>query len=327
MAVPPPDYGGIERVVATLGGAQLRMGNEVTTFSVGTGSPEGSLAWFYPDVTGGWDWADEFIQAARALGMSGDFDVVHNHTALGAAVMHLSRAPGITTLHNFANQSGRLDKIPRLNPDANYVAISENQRRLAGNLNILRVIHNAIPDESFAAPPRLGAPGDHLLFVGRVCDNKGTHLAIDVARRAELPLVIAGPVHETDTDYFAELVEPYVDGRNVQYVGPVAGATKAELYGRALGVVMPIGWEEPFGLVAVEAQAQGTPVLAFRRGALPEIVVPDVTGYLSDSVAEMATQVPLLSTIDRESCANAARSRFSPDRMALDYLDLYKTLI
>ncbi|MGK3111259.1 glycosyltransferase [Streptomyces sp. WAC05858] len=122
-------------------------------------------------------------------------------------------------------------------------------------------------------------------------------------------------------------MEPYIDGRNIQYVGPVVGAMKADLYQHALGMLMPIGWEEPLGLVAVEAQDLGTPVLAFRRGALPEIVVSGVTGHLSNSTADMAEQVELLSGIDRESCATSAPNRFIPDRMARECLDLYKTLI
>ncbi|MGK3111258.1 glycosyltransferase [Streptomyces sp. WAC05858] len=187
VTVPPPDYGGTERVVATLGSAQLRLGDEVTTFSVGTSKPEGSLAWFYPDVTVGWDWADEFIQTSRDLDVSREFDTVHNHTALGAAMMHLSNAPSVTTLHNFANQKGRLDKIPRLFPEVNYVTLSENQRQLAKNLNVLRVIHNAIPEESMVVPARLGVPGDYLLFVGRISEDMGTYQAIDVAQISGVP--------------------------------------------------------------------------------------------------------------------------------------------
>ncbi|MFE4831728.1 glycosyltransferase family 4 protein [Streptomyces sp. NPDC056672] len=327
VTIPPRDYGGSERVVSTLESAQVRLGHQVTTFSVGTSRPSGALEWFYPDVTSGWHWADEVVQTAKALAISENFDIVHNHTALGTSLMHLSRSPAVTTLHNFADQKGRIDAITKSFPDTDYVAISENQRRMAHALNVRGVIHNAIPDDMMEASPRVDEGGDFLLFIGRMAAVKGVHTAIEVARAARIPLVIAGPVPERDREYFEKTVEPHVDGKEVTYVGPVAGPDKEELYRKALGVLMPIAWEEPFGLVAVEAQAMGTPVLCFDRGALPELVRHEVTGLISTSVEEMVLHVGQLGHLDRRECSRWARRRFSPEYMARQYLELYETIV
>jgi glycosyltransferase involved in cell wall biosynthesis len=319
---PPRAYGPWETVVSLLAEGLVARGVEVTLFatldSVTTSTLDGVCAEPYeenPELDGRiW----EALHIAHCLERSGDFDLVHNHLDwLPLALSGLARAPMVTTIHGFGSRR-ILPAYQRSR--SSFVAISEADR--APELDYVATVHHGI---DLAAWPVQPVGGDALVAFGRIHPDKATADAIAIAREVGRPLLIAGPIQ--DQEYYANRVAPHVDGEAVRYLGNVGGADRARLLGRAAVLLHPLGFDEPFGLSVVEAMACGTPVVAYRRGALPETVTPGVTGFLVDDVAGAAAAVPLALGLDRTEVAAVARRRFSADRMVEDYLAVYRTLL
>jgi glycosyltransferase involved in cell wall biosynthesis len=326
--VPPVLYGGTERVVAALTEALVDRGHQVTLFASGDSQTRAELVPVVPRalrLAGVTDALPAALLAARlALERADEFDVIHSH--LDLVTVPFGRcfpAPVVHTLH------GRLD-LPEIQPlfahctDAHLVAISENQRRLLPDWGWLGTVYNGIDVERYTFHPRSGG---YLAFLGRMSPDKGIEDAIAVARLAGLPLRIAAKVDPTEQAYFDGTVRPLLDEPGIEYVGEVPEEQKAAFLGQALALVFPIGWPEPFGLVMAEAMASGTPVIAARYGAVPEVLVDGETGIICDSIQEMALACGRVATLDRVACRARVASTFSHQQMAAGYEAVYQQLL
>ncbi|MEV0161669.1 glycosyltransferase family 4 protein [Nonomuraea fuscirosea] len=319
---PPLHYGPWEQVTSLLAEGLRAAGVDVTLFatldSVTSGTLEGVCPRGYADDPSldGRVW--EAMHVAHALGRSGEFDLVHSHLDwLPLAFAEHCRAPLLTTVHGFSGM-GILPAYARAR--SAYVSISDADR--APELDYVATVHHGVELDAFPFDP---VGGRRLVVFGRVHPDKGTHTAIEIARRSGMPLTICGIVQ--DERYFEEEIVPKVDGERVSFLGSVGPETRGRILGGAAALLHPIAFDEPFGLSVVEAMACGTPVVAYRRGSMAEVVDPGVTGFLADSLDEAVTAVARIATIDRASCRAQAERRFSADRMVGSYLSIYREML
>ena len=334
IPVPPPAYGGIESVIATLTQVLVAHGHNVTLFA-----PPGSrssaavrhpLNRPYPNEIGGVLYeVDHVARAFSALDAEAEaglpFDVVHDHCSCAALAMADRLAtPLVHTLHG-PFTGAQVGFYAAHGEKATLVAISHAQLRQAPeHLRHSPVVPNPVVVDQW---PLCREKDDFLLWIGRVTDDKGPQRAIHAARLAGRRLVMAGPVQRGQEDFFAAHVEPRINGSSVRYVGEVGGKAKADLIARAAGLLMPIRWPEPFGMVMVEALACGTPVVAFPEGSAPEIVIHGENGFLVHDEAEMAEAVETLSEIDPDMCRATAASRYDVEIVAEQYEAVYRECI
>ncbi|MBU6431885.1 MAG: glycosyltransferase family 4 protein [Nitrospirae bacterium] len=327
-SVPPKLYGGTERIVSYLTEELVRMGHDVTLFASGDSETAARLEAVCPQAlrlnTGIFNRdAPMIMLQERALGAVGDFDVVHSHLDfLGFPLARRNSVPVVTTLH------GRLD-LPELEPvfreysEMPLVSISHAQRRPLAWANWQATIHHGLPRDLYTFHPQSQG---YLAFLGRISPEKRPDQAIEIAKRTGLPLRIAAKVDPADQQYYRSEIEPLLDHPLVEFIGEISDAEKDDFIGNALALVCPYDWPEPFGLVLIEALACGTPVLAYRRGSIPEIIGDGITGFVCESLAEMAEAVERLPLIDRRRCRSAFDERFTADRMARDYVALYERM-
>ncbi len=325
--VPPRHYGGWELITSLLTEGLVAKGHEVTLFATADSVTSARLVAVCPRPLS----EDQSLPAAayellhhvRPFELADQFDIIHNHAgSKPVALTRLVKTPVVTTLHGSAAEpDSRL--IYSHFRSGYYVSISEAERRLAPELNYVATVYNGIQVERFRFNPR---PGGYLVVVGRLSPDKGIHHAIEVAERCGLPLVIAGIVPPENRQYFEEVVRPRLRGR-VEFVGPADHALKEELFGGALANLHLVTYEEAFGLTQIEAMACGTPVIGFRRGAVPEIVVHGITGFVVDSVDEAVAAVGHASAIDRSQCRRWVEERFSAERMVEGYERVYRTIL
>jgi glycosyltransferase involved in cell wall biosynthesis len=332
--VPPHGYGGIELIVGLLADELRARGHRVTLIAGEGSTPDAHVA--APHAWSGdlgrpeerWR---ELTYAARvglALTRVGPIDVIHDHcgysTLLGISVLDI--APVLHTVHGSVDEPQRAYYAEL--PTVGLVAISESQRRSATCLRWAGVVPNAVDIDALIVGER-DEREPYLLCLARICPDKGQHLAIEVARRTGLRLVLAGKVEPNvhALDYYQRFIAPALEDGDVVHLHNVAGVQKARLLAQATALLHPIQWDEPFGLSVVEAMASGTPTVALARGAAPELVVPGVTGFLTGDVDGMVAAVRLASGIDPARCAALARERFSPAAMTDGYLRLYEDAI
>ena len=256
------------------------------------------------------------------------FDVVHDHSGIiGILVASQARlqAPIVATLHGSLSEAEG-DFLRAVARQVNLVAISHAQQATVAGVEWRGVVHNAIDPAVYSPITDPAQKEDYIVELARVTPDKGQHVAIEVAKRLNMRLVLAGKVDSDARDYFDEQIKPHVNGR-VTWRENVKGKDKAQLLAKARALVFPIQWEEPFGLAMVEAMVSGTPVIAFRHGAAPELVEPGVTGFLADDVDEMVEALERVHEIDLKKCAEVAAERFGPPRMADGYLGVYEKAI
>ena len=260
-------------------------------------------------------------QAYRAIA-AGPFDLVHDHSGfLGPAFAAHLPQPVVHTLHGPFTEDTRMF-YRAFRDDCYYVAISRRQKESCPDLNYLGVVPNAVDTEEHRP---CAEKGDYLVHVSRICEAKGTEEAVLMAKRTGNRILLAGKIDPgLDREYFESRVRPHLDGENAVYLGEVSQEEKVRLISGARAFLFPIRWEEPFGLVMVEALACGTPVLATRWGAVPEVVEHGVTGFLADTPEELEKYLDRLDEIDPAQCRRVAEERFSPRAMALGYLDIYR---
>lgn len=318
---PPLHYGPWELVTSLLAEGLVATGIDVTLFatldSVTAAKLDGVCPRGYADDPTVDGRVAEGMHVAHALARSGEFDLIHNHLDwLPLAFSEHCRTRLLTTIHGFSG--------PRILPAyararSAYVSISDADR--SPQLDYVATIYHGIDLDAVPLNPR---GGTGLVAFGRIHPDKGTHAAIEIARRAGLPLTICGIVQ--DEGYFAERVAPHIDDDRVRYLGSVGPQDRARILGGSAALLHPIEFAEPFGLSVVESMACGTPVVAYRRGSMPEVVDENVTGVLVDTVDQAVAAVHRIDTIDRAGCAARARQRFSAARMVRDYVRVYRDL-
>ena len=321
VPVPPRGYGGTELVVAELARALTARGVEVVVYSTGDSSLPGiEIRSYFPKAQWPPDKELEQVHATWALrDIAKDslgFDVVHVHTPWAVEMARLCPYPVICTLHHDFHQE--LTDLYLRAPQVPLVAIIRSQAR-SEPAKVSAVVHHGLDPRRFTPRRDQG----YLLFLGRYDKDKGVAEAIEVAVRANLPLVMAGRPH--DVEYYQREILPLVKKHGVIEVGPVSGERKAALLARSRALVFPVAWEEPFGLVMIEAMLSGVPVLAFSRGAVPEIVEDGRTGVICDDATEMVAAARVAENFfDRGLIRRTAQQRWSSSRMANDYLQLYR---
>ena len=327
ISVPPPAYGGTELFIAHLADELIERGHDVILYANGESRTDAELRYVYAGSRWPLATVDEGLfrnlhHTAWAIRDAADagVDVVHLNDAVGVALARFVDAPAVHTLHHPHDPA--LSAFYAAHPEVAYVAISHAQQAREC-LPRLRTIHHGI---RLADYPCATGRRTYLSFLGRLAPMKGAHAAIEVARRAGIPLKIAGEVQPVFRDYWEQMIRPHVDGVFIDYVGEATHGMKTELLGGAIALLFPVDWEEPFGLVMVEAMACGTPVLALPRGAVPEVVRDGVSGWICRDVDDMAARARDLR-IDAGSCRDHVARGFSVERMTQDYERLYRECV
>jgi glycosyltransferase involved in cell wall biosynthesis len=326
---PPQLYGGTERVVSYLTEELVRQGHEVTLFASGDSQTDAILRApcdralrLNPQCRDPLPY--HLIMLNRVARSAEQFDIIHFHIdQLQFPIFAPLWSKTLTTTH------GRLD-LPDLSPLFRefpmmpLVSISNAQRAPMPWANWCGTVHHGIPGDLYA----LGrGDGGYLAFIGRISPEKGIDKAIEIARRAGLPLKIAAKVDNADRAYYNAKIKRLLNGQGVEFIGEIGEQGKQEFLGRAMALLFPIDWPEPFGLVMIEAMANGTPVIACRRGSVPEIIEPGLTGFVVESVEEAVAALPRALALDRRTIHRRFEQRFSVERMARDYVALYEKVL
>jgi glycosyltransferase involved in cell wall biosynthesis len=330
--VPPEAYGGTERVVALLADGLVDAGHDVTLFASGDSHSRARLESVFQTAPSEWIghtyW--EMQHAINAIKRSRDFDILHDHTGLlGLALGGLLDLPFCHTVHGpLDGHPGRFyEDVVSVSPRAKLISISLNQRKPKEGLPWIANCPNALDLSVY--PFRRKPGGDYFVFLGRMSPDKGAHRALAVALETGIPLKIAAKCREPlEIRYFDEFVRPHL-GDTIEYVGEVGHADKVELLMGARALIFPIDWEEPFGLVVIEAMACGTPVIATRRGAVPEILEHGRTGVIVDKYRDMEDPavLELADSLDPEVLRREVEERFSPEHMVANYVAAYEATI
>lgn len=328
-SVPPKYYGGTERVVSYLTEELVRMGHEVTLFASGDSVTSARLvAPCRRSLRLDRQCVDQLSHHVLMLEMvlreADRFDVIHFHIDyIHFPLARRCPTPHVTTLH------GRLD-IPDLLPlyhefhDLPMVSISNAQREPMPWVNWQATVYHGLPPDLYVLREE---PGEYLAFVGRIAPEKRVDRAIEIARRVDMPLRIAAKVDRVDREYFEQVVRPLLSDPRVEYLGEIGEREKQEFLSRAYALLFPIDWPEPFGLVMIEAMACGTPVIAYRRGSVPEVMEEGVTGFIVEGLEEAVQAVQRVEQLSRRRCRQVFEERFTASRMARDYLRVYQRLI
>lgn len=321
---PPRRYGPWERVVSLLTEGLVSQGIDVTLFATGDSVTQAKLR---PTVTVGYEedptvnrrvW--ESLHNSAVFEAASEFDLIHNHfDFLPLTYAKLVATPVVTTIHGFSSPS-ILPVYQKYDRKVAYISISNADRH--PSLHYTATVYHGIDLEQFTFR---ASPDDYLLYFGRIHHDKGTKEAIEIARRAGKRLLLAGPIQ--DQAYYEAAIAPHLDGTQVAYLGNVGPKRRDQLLGRAKALLHPINFAEPFGLSVVEAMACGTPVIAFRRGSMPEVIADGVTGFLVDSVSDAVAAVSRLATLKRQACRSHVAARFSASRMVADYVRVYEQLL
>jgi glycosyltransferase involved in cell wall biosynthesis len=331
-AVPPKLYGGTERVVHWLTEELVALGNEVTLFASGDSQTSAKLEAAWPRALR----LDGAVRDANALHMvmlervrqkcdDEEFDFLHFHLDYYPfSLFHRQPTPFLTTLH------GRLD-LPEHQPvfstfaSVPVISISNAQRRPVPQANWVRTIHHGLPEKLLMPRP---VNQSYLAVLGRIAPEKGVHDAIKIATRSGIPLKIAAKVDRADQDYYETIIDPLIKSNPlVEYIGEIGDHEKSDFLSGAIGLLLPIDWPEPFGLVMIEAMACGTPVIAYNRGSVAEIIDQGLTGFVVDDEAGAVAAVDRLSRLNRHAIRQQFEKRFTARRMALDYLATYRSLM
>jgi glycosyltransferase involved in cell wall biosynthesis len=328
-AIPPKLYGGTERVIHWLTEELVTLGHDVTLFASGDSRTSARLAPLWPKSLR----LDGNVRDACALHMMmleqvrrrvAEFDFLHFHLDYYPFSLFARQStPFVTTLH------GRLD-LPEHQPVFStfstipVVSISDAQRRPVPQAGWVRTIHHGLPDRLLTPQP---IEPTYLACLGRISPEKGIDRAIEIAERCGLPLKIAAKVDKVDRDYFDEIIKPLIDSSHAEYIGEISDREKSEFLSGAIALLTPLDWPEPFGLVMIEAMACGTPVIAYDRGAVPEVVEDELTGFVVEDEDSAVKAVAKIGKLSRTAVRKRFEERFTARRMAMDYLAAYQELI
>jgi glycosyltransferase involved in cell wall biosynthesis len=327
-SVPPMTYGGTERVVSYLTEELVAQGQDVTLFASGDSQTSAKLVPGSPRslrLSGNSidHLAHHIAMLDDVMRMAPEFDVIHFHIDY----MHfpLSRycsLPSLTTLH------GRLDlpdllPVYKKFPDAPLVSISLSQRKPMPRVNWVGNISHGLPMDLLTFQPRTG---DYLAFLGRISPEKRVDRAIEIARRAGMPLKIAAKIDKADREYYESTIKPLMRDPNVEFIGEIGEHEKSEFLGNAYAYLFPIDWPEPFGLTMIEAMACGTPTIAFNCGSVKEVMQEGLTGFIVEDMDQAVAAVAKISTIERTACRNIFEKRYTAARMAEEYVEIYQSM-
>ncbi len=329
-SVPPKCYGGTERVVSYLTEALVEAGHDVTLYASGDSKTAAKLrpACYRAlrlDKQSVDPFADHMLMAERLLQESSEFDVVHSHIDyLPFSVYRRMKTPSVTTLH------GRLD-IPNLIGlfrefnEMPVVSISNIQRLPLSWANWQATVYHGLPKDLYQFHE---GPGKYLAFLGRVSPEKRLDIAIEISKRVGMPLKVAAKVDKADADYFAAVIQPLLKtAPNVEFIGEIGDADKDDFLGNATALLFTIDWPEPFGLVMIEAMACGTPVIAYPKGSVPEVMEEGESGFVVKDLEGAVAAVRKIANLDRRRCREVFDQRFTAERMARDYVDVYEKVI
>jgi glycosyltransferase involved in cell wall biosynthesis len=353
IGIPPANYGGTEIVIYNLVEEQVAQGHEVTLFAPGDAKTSAKHISFFPKslLEIGVPWPAHpraFYHLYKSIEYvkEHDFDIVHTHLSSSSDIYIFPltaplTTPHVTTLHSrfpFERVESWLGDSVSPGADELYmewapfvpmVAISESARaEVPYKLNFVGVVHHGLPMKEFS--PTGAKRGDFFVWLGRMVPDKGTYLAVEAAKKAGVPIVLAGTVdkHQPDSvNYYDDVIKPLIDGDQVKYIGPVNMEQKIKLLSEARGFLNPIEWEEPFGMVMIEALALGCPVISFNRGAASEIVKHGKTGFLVSDLEEMVRFIPQIDEIDRNATRAYVERNFSARAMAEKYMQVYNKVI
>jgi glycosyltransferase involved in cell wall biosynthesis len=328
--VPPVLYGGTERVVSYLTEELARMGHDVTLFASGDSETSARLVAACPRAL----WRDPEVRETLphhvrlmelVFGDVGRFDVIHFHTDfLHFPLLKRQPWPSITTLHGMMHPHDLAELFEEY-PDVPLVSISDDQRRPIPHANWRGTVYHGLPREAFRLHE--GA-GSYLAYIGRMSPEKRVDRAIEIARRSGAPLRIAAKIYPEERAYFEETLAPLIQAAPfVEFMGEIGGREREAFLGGAAALLFPIEWAEPFGLVMIEALACGTPVIAWRRGSVPEVLEDGVTGFIVDDIEGAVQAVDKLDRLSRTTCRRVFERRFDAGRMARDYLELYRGVV
>ncbi len=326
---PPKFYGGTERIVSYLTEELIALGHDVTLFASGDSRSKARL--IAPcnqalrlDPARPEPLAYQIIQLNQVAKLAGEFDVIHFHMDyLHFPLFSMAHGKTLTTMH------GRLD-LPHLPavfaefPLMPLVSISESQRQPLPLANWRATVYHGLPKDLYEPG---GHDGGYLAFLGRICPEKRVDRAIEIARITGTPLRIAAKVDPVDREYFENRIRPLLSDPLIEFVGEIGENEKSEFLGQALALLFPIDWPEPFGLAMIEAMATGTPVIAFRKGSVPEVVDEGVTGFVIDTVEEAGRVVERARSLNPRDVRARFERRFSVERMARDYVGVYETML
>lgn len=321
---PPLHYGPWESVVSLLTEELIRMGVDVTLFATGDSQTSGKLVAVCPRPYSEDRSIDpkvaECLHISEIFERAAEFDLIHNNfDFLPLTYSGLVETPVLTTIHGFSSPK-IMPVYRKYNSRSHYVAISEADK--SPELDYIATVHHGIDVGQF---PFCDTVGQYLLFFGRIHPEKGVSEAIQVAQRVGVKLVIAGIIQ--DRDYFMTQVEPHIDGTTVEYLGSVGPDQRADVLGHARALLHLISFDEPFGLSLIESMACGTPVIAFDRGSMPEIIRDGETGYIVEGIEGAVNAVAAIGTIDRSVCRADVEKRFRSARMARDYVRVYQKIL
>ena len=321
---PPRHYGPWENIVSLLTEQLVLMGIEVTLFASGDSITAGKLVSICERPYSEDPTIDpkvwECLHIAELFKRADEFDLIHNHyDFLPLSYSGFTDTPVVTTIHGFSS-SAILPVYKKYNDSTHYVAISEADK--CAELDYIATIHHGLDLNQFTYQQETG---DYLLFLGRIHPDKGVHDAIEVARKTGKRLIIAGIVQ--DEVYFSEQVEPFIDGSKVEYIGSVGPEKRQQILGGALAMLHLIHFDEPFGLSVVESMACGTPVIAYDRGSMPELIQNDTTGFIVNDLDAAVQAVGKINTLDRRACRDEVEQRFTSRRMAHKYVEVYHKIL
>ncbi|PHN05523.1 glycosyltransferase family 4 protein [Flavilitoribacter nigricans] len=321
---PPRRYGPWEQVAANVADGMVAAGLDVTLFATADSFTDGKLQAIVPKGYAETPEADpkvlEYQHISFAMEQAGDFDLIHNHfDFMPLAYSRLISTPIITTIHGFSSPK-ILPVYQRFNDIGHYVSISGADR--SPELDYIGTVYNGIDTDDFTFNAK---PEDYLLYFGRIHPDKGTSEAVQIAQLSERRLIISGLIQ--DQDYFDRRIAPYLDDEQIMYVGNSGPEKRDELLSGALALLHPISFEEPFGLSVAEAMCCGTPVVAFKKGSMPELIENGKTGFLVKDVDAAVAVIEKIGGISRHYTAKRARKLFSRERMIEDYLQLYEEVL
>ena len=327
-SVPPKHYGGTERIVAYLTEELVRLGHKVTLFASGDSVTRAELVpvWqrSFRQNKGAKDYLSrEVLLMDHVMQRADEFDVIHFHTGcLHYLISRHLTVPHVTTLH------GRLDTPESLRLYERFremplISISNAQRAPWPCANWQATIYHGLAQDLFRFHPE---PGGYLAFLGRASPEKRVDRAIEIAKRAGMPLKIAAKVDRADRRYFKREIEPLLSDPHIEWLGEINDKDKDEFLGNAYALLFPIDWPEPFGLVMIEAMACGTPIIAYDRGSVPEVMENGVTGFIVNEIEQAVEAVDRVRDLSRAGCREVFEKRFTASRMASDYVDAFVRL-